>query len=174
MKILFGCGTKFGFRGSKEHVFLELRHVRKGEFEAGHPMEGMRYYGFGRFKDKTHKLSLNNVYLPNDDDLMRCPLVRNDPDNLAASIERYLEKITLGQTRFYYKVMPEKSKQRYVRSGGNKKHAFMANVTLGKTKIKELFEDGAKILGLSKPNDFFFHTLSTRCSLQPTTPTYQT
>ena len=30
MKILFGCGAKFGFRGSKEHVFLELRHVRKG------------------------------------------------------------------------------------------------------------------------------------------------
>ena len=47
MKILFGCGAKFGFRGSQEHVFLELRHVRKGEFEEGHPMEGMEYYGFG-------------------------------------------------------------------------------------------------------------------------------
>ena len=91
MKILFGCGAKFGFRGSKEHVFLELRHVRKGQFEAGHFMEGMTYYGFGGFEDKTHKLSLHNVYLPNDDDLMRCSLVRNNPDNLAASIERYLE-----------------------------------------------------------------------------------
>ena len=49
MKILFGCGAKFGFRGSKEHVFLELRHVRKGEFEVGHLLEGMTYYGFGGF-----------------------------------------------------------------------------------------------------------------------------
>ena len=65
----------------------------------------MTYYGFGIFEGKTHKLSLHNVYFPNDDDLMRCPLVRNNPDNLAASIERYLEKITPGQTRFYCKVM---------------------------------------------------------------------
>ena len=47
MKILFGCGAKFGFRGSQEHVFLELSHVRKGEYEPGHPMEGHTYYGFG-------------------------------------------------------------------------------------------------------------------------------
>ena len=110
MKILFGCGAKFGFRGSKEHVFLELRHVRKGEFEVGHPMEGMTYYGFGGFEDKTHKISLNNCYVPNEDDLMRCPLVRGDPDNLAAAIESYLEKATPGQTRFYCKAMSDKSK----------------------------------------------------------------
>ena len=54
--------------------------------------------------------------------------------------------------------MPKQSKQRYVRNGGNK-NEFMANVPLGKTKIKELFEEGAKILGLSKPNDFFPHSL---------------
>ena len=155
MKILFGCGAKFGFRGYKEHVFLELRHVRKGEFEEDHPMEGITYYGFGGFKDKTHKLSLNNVYLPNDDDLIRCPLVRNDPDNLAVSIKRYLEKVTPGQTRFYCKAMPQKGKQQYVRGDGNKNHAFMPNVPLGKTKIKQLFEDEAKILRLSKPYDFF-------------------
>ena len=159
MKILFGCGAKFGFRGSQEHVFLELRHVRKGTFEEGHPMEGMTYYGFGGFEDKTHKLSMSNVYLPNDDDLMRCPLVKSDPENLAASIESYLEKCTPGQTRFYCKAMCEKSKEKYVRNGGDKKHTFMPNIPLGKTKIKELFDDGAKILGLSKADDFFPHSL---------------
>ena len=159
MKILFGCGAKFGFHGSKEHVFLELRHVRKGEFEVGHPMEGMTYYGFGGFEDKTHKISLNNCYVPNEDDLTRCPLVRGDPENLAAAIESYLEKVTPGQTRFYCKAMSNKSKERYVKNGGNKNHAFMPNIPLGKTKIKELFDDGAKILGLSKPNEFFAHSL---------------
>ena len=159
MKILFGCGAKFGFRGSKEHVFLELRHVRKGEFEIGHPLEGMTYYGFGGFEDKTHKISLSNCYLPNDDDLMRCPLVRGDPENLAAAIESYLEKVTPGQTRFYCKVMNKSSKERYVKNGGNPTHEFMPNIPLGKTKIKELFDDGAKILGLSKASEFFAHSL---------------
>ena len=89
----------------------------------------------------------------------RYPLVRGDPDNLAAAIESYLEKVTPGQTRFYCKAMSEKSKERYVKNGGNENHALMPNIPLGKTKIKELFDDGAKILGLSKPNEFFAHSL---------------
>ena len=35
----------------------------------------------------------------------------------------------------------------------------MPNIPLGKTKIKELFDDGAKILGLSKASEFFAHSL---------------
>ena len=159
MKILFECGAKFGFRGSQEHVFLELSHVRRGEYEAGHPMEGYTYYGFGGFQDKTHKLNLNNVYLPNDDDLMRCPLVEGDPENLAWSIEKYLDKCTPGQTRFYCKKMSKNAKEKYVSNGGNQIHEFMANVPLGKTKIKELFDEGAKLLGLNSADEFYPHSL---------------
>ena len=159
MKILFGCGAKFGFRGSQEHVFLELCHVRKGEYEPGHPLEGHTYYGFGGFQDKTNKLNLNNVYLPNDDDMMRCPLVKGDPENLAWSIEKYLEKCSPGQTRFYCKKLSKNAKERYVRNGGDAKHEFMANVPLGKTKIKELFDEGAKLLGLQSADDFYPHSL---------------
>ena len=37
MKILFGCGAMFGFRGSSEHTYLELGNIRKGVFPPGHP-----------------------------------------------------------------------------------------------------------------------------------------
>ena len=53
MKVLFGCGAMFGFRGSAEHTYLELGHIRKGVFPAGHPWEGKTYYGFGGFQSKT-------------------------------------------------------------------------------------------------------------------------
>ena len=55
MKVLFGCGAMFGFRGSAEHTYLELGHIRKGVFPAGHPWEGKTYYGFGGFQSKTKK-----------------------------------------------------------------------------------------------------------------------
>ena len=78
---------------------------------------------------------------------------------MAAAIESYLEKATPGQIRFYCKAMSDKSKERYVNNGGNINHAFIPNIPLGKTKIKELFDDGAKILGLSKASEFFAHSL---------------
>ena len=160
MKILFGCGAHFGFRGSAEHTFLELRHIRKGVFEEGHPWAGHTYYGFGGFAHKTKKLSIHNSFLDdNDEEFMRIPLIPDDPSNLAACIERMIEKFTPGQTRFYCKVMTEQQKKRYVEDGGDSKHEFQANVHLGKTKIKQLFDEGAEILGLENPEDFYPHSL---------------
>ena len=85
--------------------------------------------------------------------------MRGDPDNLVASIESYLEKVTPGQTQFYRKSMRAKGKERYLRNGGSKLHAFVPNIPLDKTKIRELIDDGAKILGLSKTDEFFAHSL---------------
>ena len=70
-----------------------------------------------------------------------------------------IAKFTPGQTCFYCKVMTQKQKKRYVDDGGDPKHEFQPHVCLGKTKIKELFEEGAKILGLDKPEDFHPHSL---------------
>ena len=32
MKLLFGCGIKFGLRGSSEHTYLEVRNITHGFF----------------------------------------------------------------------------------------------------------------------------------------------
>ena len=160
MKILFGCGAEFGFRGSAEHVFLELHHIQRGTFPPGHPWEGHEYVGFGGFSHKTKKLSVHNSYLDdNDEEFMQIPLVMDDPSNLAASILRMTKKFSRGQTRFYCKVMTEKQKRKYVEDGGDPRHEFQANVHLGKSKIKQLFDEGAEILGLENPADFYPHSL---------------
>ena len=36
MKILFGCGSHFGFRGRLNHHSLETEHIGKGTFEKDH------------------------------------------------------------------------------------------------------------------------------------------
>ena len=159
MKILFGCGAKWGFRGGKEHVFIEVMDIIKGEFPEGHPYEGQTYYGLSGFVDKTKKLSLSNTYLNDFKEVIRCPYVPEDPENLAACIHRYIEKITPGQQRFYCKVMSAQAKKKYVEASGDRKHEFMPNTHLGKGKIKELFEDGARILGLECADHFHPHSL---------------
>ena len=159
MKILFGCGAKWGFRGQKEHWKLEVMDVIKGEFPEGHPYQGTEYYGLSGFEDKTKKLSLSNNYLNDFEEVIRCPYIPDDPENLAGSIKRYLEKVTPGQQRFYCKVMSSKAKRKYVEAGGDEKHEFMVNTPLGKGKIKELFDDGANILGLSCADEFYPHSL---------------
>ena len=55
--------------------------------------------------------------------------------------------------------MSKNAKEKYVRNGGNEIHEFMANVPLGKTKIKELFDEGAKLLGLNSADEFYPHSL---------------
>ena len=70
MKVLFGCGAMFGFRGSAEHTYLELGHIRKGTFAPGHPWEGKTYYGFGGFQYKTNRLSLRHSFVSDDDEHM--------------------------------------------------------------------------------------------------------
>ena len=159
MKVLFGCGAMFGFRGSSEHTYLEVGHIRKGTFPPGHPWEGKTFYGFGGFQHKTKKLSLKHSFVPDDDEHMRVPYIPDDPDSLGGAIHRLLPKFTNGQIRFYCKQMSKKQKAKYVRDGGCVNHEFQANVPLGKTKIAELFKKGAKLLGLEDPDDFYPHSL---------------
>ena len=159
MKVLFGCGAMFGFRGSAEHTLLELGHIRKGTFLPGHPWEGKTYYGFGGFEHKTHKLSLKHSFIPDDDEHMRVPYIPDDPENLGGAIHRLIPKFTRGQSRFYCKLFTPNQKKRYVSDGGDKKHEFQPNTHLGKTMIAKLFKKGAAILGLEDPDQFYPHSL---------------
>ena len=65
MKMLFGCRINFGFRGSNEHTFLEVRIIMHGTFLGGHPFEKIKYYGIDEIQDKTHI-----IYMHTDHDLM--------------------------------------------------------------------------------------------------------
>ena len=158
IKILFGCGKDYGFRGNSEHTFLEVMNVVHGKFPTRHPYSGYDYYGFEGLIDKTNNLSYNQDYVRDCKDAMRLPKMNNDPtsNDIAGSIERFLKKLSPGQTRFYCKVIPEKFR---VEDENGKIPYFYGHCPIGKTGINKLFKEGAKILGLPNPESFCAHSL---------------
>ena len=93
MKILFGCGIYYGFRGSNEHVFLEIANITHMTFFSKHPFAGCDWYEVERLQDKTHKLSIHKDHIRDNADYMWTPLVNDDPtsSDLAGSIKCHLE-----------------------------------------------------------------------------------
>ena len=155
IKLLFICGIFFGFRGNTEHTFLECRRFTRGEFPVGHKFAGYPWFGIDFMLDKTHKLSVHKPYVRSiNDTLMKLPVMSNDPKSLdpGSSIERFLQKLSPGQTRIYCKVIPDK----YKKSDGI---LFYPHQPLGKDKILQLFRKGAKIMGIANPEEFMPHTL---------------
>lgn len=158
MKLLFGCGIHFGFRGSKEHVFLETSNMTHGSFPSGHPFSGRDWYGVEGLLDKTHKLSVHKDHVRSNENFMRTPLVNDNPtsSDFAGCIKRYLAKMSPGQIRMYCKVIPED--QRSVNKDGESL-LFYANCPLERNYILDLFKEGADILGLPDPKSFSAHSL---------------
>ena len=76
-KILFICGTCFGFRGGNEHVLLKTEHLRTGLYSDNHEFYGYRWIGFGGMADKTCKLLLTTSYLRDDEHLRITILTKN-------------------------------------------------------------------------------------------------
>ena len=158
MKLLFGCGIHFGFRGCKEHVFLETSNMTHGSFPRGHPFFGCDWYGVEGLLDKTHKLSVHKDHVRNNENFMRTPLVNEDPTSsgFGGCIKRYLEKMSPGQIRMYCKVIP--AEQRLINTDGETL-LFYSNCPLGRNYILDLFKEGAAILGLPNPKSFSAHSL---------------
>ena len=159
MKIAFGCGIKFGFRGISEHTFLEISNITHGEFPSHHPFSGYEYYGIDNIQDKQCRLSVNQDHVRDTKDHMRIPVMDNDlcSEDFGGSIKRYLNKLAPGQTRFYCKVIPDNLRQVDLSDGTTQ--VFYGNCPIGKEYIKKLFKDGAAILGLSNPQNFGAHSL---------------
>ena len=157
MKMLFGCGVLFGFRGSAEHTFLATRNVYHGDFPSHHPFKGYSWYGIDGLTDKSHKLSVNTDYVRNTKDCMRVPIMNDDPtsDDMGGCIGRYLEKLAPGQTRLYCQTV----KSPVTDESTGKIQYFYANLPLGKGKIMERFKEGAGILGIPNPEKFAPHAL---------------
>lgn len=120
-------------------------------------LAGSMYVGirFTNNADKTHKLSVHNSYTRTTD-FFRLPVNYEDPENLGASILRYLEKTSPGQKRFYCKVASPAHKQALA-AQGYPKAEFFANRPLGENTIRKLMCEAAKLLGL--PPDFKGHSL---------------
>ena len=65
----------FGFCGSGEHTFLEVRHFERGDYEPGHLLHGKHWYGVDGTFDKTMKLSVNTSYVRSvEDTRLRLPV----------------------------------------------------------------------------------------------------
>ena len=158
MKILFGCGVYFGFRGQNEHVFLETSNITHGSFSSDHPFNGHDWFGVENIQDKTHKLSIYKDRVRDTKNCMRMPVMDNDPTSadFGGSIRRYLTKLAPGQTRLYCKVVPEEF--RAVDNKGNYQ-VFYGNQPLGKNAVSELFKQGAALLGMPSPQKFTPHSL---------------
>ena len=158
MKLLFGCGIYFGFRGKDEHVFLETNNITHGTFPSNHPFSGHEWYGVENITDKTHKLSIHKDRVRDTKNCMRVPIMDDDPtsSDFGGCIKRFLEKLAPGQTRIYCKVVPE-NVQSVDKSGQSE--CFYANQPVGKNLISSLFKEGAGILGLPNPEKFSPHCL---------------
>ena len=159
MKILFGCGALFGFRGHKEHAELLLSNVRRGFFEKGHPWEGYEWVGFGGLEDKTNVLSFDNTHLRDETGYLRVPVVFGDANNLGSCIVRYLEKVGPAQERFYCYPLAEVSLKKSKLKLGMEKVVFAHNKPVGHNNVAKFFKEGATILGLSNPECFYPHSL---------------
>ena len=158
MKLLFGCGIMFGFRGSDEHTNLEVRNITRGDFASGHPYAGYEYYGIEGLTDKTLKLTSFNSHVRDNTDYMRLPVMDDDPtsSDLPGSFKRFLTKLAPGQIRIYCKVLPPSLRSK---DGPYENQFFYPNNPLGRNTINQLFKDGARILGLSNPDSFSPHSL---------------
>ena len=110
IKLLFICGIFFGFRGSEEHVKMECRRLTSGVFPVGHKWAGYTWYGIDFIIDKSNHLSIYKPYVRSiDDTLMKLPVMGNDPTSTdpGGTLQRFLAKLSPGQTRLYCKVVPK-------------------------------------------------------------------
>ena len=158
MKILFGCGIYFGFRGRLEHHALEKAHIGVGTFEKGHRFENLQYVGVRVINDKTNRITLHNPYSRDTGKLMRMPILDEDPSSscFGGSLLRYLEKMNPDQKWLHCRGVLESSRALQQKKG--LKGFYYENLKLGATSISKLFKKGAGLLGILS-EDFCPHSL---------------
>ena len=167
MKLLFGFGTFGAFRGYKEHHELPTAHIKKGvypsDFEDSN-LAGVDYIGITSIgnSDKTMKVSVHNNYTRDTNDIFRFPIFRDDPSNFGASIERYMLKLEPGTVKMYCRVAQQPHINKMAMQGYTNVRYYKSK-PLGRNTISDLFKEGAKILGLSDPENFRPQSLRGAC-----------
>lgn len=161
---MIGCGRYLAFRGCAEHTYLTVEQFEEGVYPTNHEdpeLAGTPFVDitFVNNSDKTQKLSIYNSYA-RATETMRLPVNHDDPDNLGASILRYLTKLSPGQKRFYCKVASAPHKVALAQQGYPRAE-FFANRPLGENTVRKMMVEAAKFLGL--PDDFRGHSLRHAC-----------
>ncbi len=154
MKMMFGCGTLCMFR-SKEHAFFMVHQVKFGHYPhlfehpglAGHP-----YVTIDNLTDKSHQVSVNNNHARQCSEFLRFPINPSDPGDFGACVQRYMNKLSPGQTRMYCKPASEAYIESTYRRHGNTNSIFYPQTPLGVNKITALMVEGARILGIAHEN----------------------
>lgn len=165
MKILFGCGIYAAFRGSSEHVLFSPSHVSFGIYPEDYEvpeLRGVRFASIDAFgTDKSHKITVNQNYSRETSGVLCFPINENDPNCFGASLRRYINKLSPGQKRMYCYWRTDAAAVFPGGDGGSLQYIFHARKPLGMNKIRELFTEGAAILGL--PKKFLPHSLRALC-----------
>ena len=158
MKILFGCGLYFGFRGRSEHQDLEKEHIGTGTFQKDHAYGGLPYVSVRVMNDKTNRITLHNSYLRDTGKLMRIPVLDDNPTSscFGGSLLRYLKKMNNDQRFVHCRSIDVLKRPAQIKKG--LKGFYYENCRLGQNKIAQLFKEGAEILGVES-NDFCPHSL---------------
>lgn len=165
MKILFGCGIYAAFRGSSEHVLFSPEHVSFGIYPMNYEvpeLRGVHYVTIDAFgSDKSHKISVHKNYSRETSSSLNFPINENDPNCFGASLRRYIRKLAPGQKRMYCYWRTGDASIFDGSDGTAISNIFHPRKPLGQNKIRELFMEGAEILGL--PKDFLPHSLRALC-----------
>ena len=158
MKILFGCGLYFGFRGRSEHQNLEKEHIGTGIFQKDHAYGGLPYVGVKVMNDKTNRITLHNSYTRDTGKLMRIPVLDDDPTSscFGGSLLRYVKKMNNDQRFVHCRSVDVSKRHSQIKRG--LKGFYYENCRLGQNKIAQLFKEGADILGVDS-NNFCPHSL---------------
>ena len=161
---MFCCGLFDAFCGSYEHTYFCRSQVRHGTYPKNFEnpnLAGHRYIAIvNMIMDKTSKITVNNSYTRDMGNLMRFPIVENDPDNFAGALDRLLNKMSPGQECMYCKPATEEYRIGLMERGYTDAE-FYPETVLGEKKIASLFAKGAEILDL--PTEFKPHSLRGAC-----------
>ena len=155
LKLLVVNGAMFGLRGLSEHTFLEVKHIDHGTIEPGHEFAGFKYYGYNGLTDKSHKLSTTNSYVRQSKHLRLPVLNESDPNDAAACLKRYLQKLGPGQLRLFCKPATSSQKRHYTTIGWPDAE-MSSQQPLGRNTIARMHKEAAAMLGVTS-TDFSGH-----------------
>ena len=136
-------GAFGGFRGNKEHTYLERHHIISGVFPSNHPRSGQSFWTIQNMEDKTNKLTTTNTTLTRKEANQPKIPVDSIPGQI---ISKYLEKLSPGQTRIYCK--PATIAQKFKFLGQGHPNAVMSpNQPIGINTIRSMLNDACKQMG---------------------------
>ena len=151
------CGDFYGFRGNSEHTDLSTEYMKEGYYEPGHAFAGKPWVGFDSMAYKHHRLGIHRSVIENSKH-WRLPVIdAEDMKDPGGTLIRYKKSWYPGQERFHTKPLTVRQMTK-LRSEGNFTTRY-SNRPLGKDKIRLLFKEGAKILGISDYSKFSGHAL---------------